>query len=106
MQKTILYQLKKAAELELTKATASSTIIEADVMQEAEEAIDALATLLGESEWFFGQSKPTLFDASVFAYTHLILDEKMGWQNNKLGDQLRPRENLVQHRNRILEMYY
>ena len=75
-------------------------------MREAEDAFDALETLLGEDEWFFRQQRPTLFDASVFAYTHLILDENMEWKDNKLGGQLGKRENLVQHRNRVLEMYY
>ena len=75
-------------------------------MHEAEEGIDALATLLGQDEWFFASQRPTIFDASVFAYTHLILDESIDWRDNKLGDQLRHRDNLVQHRNRILEMYF
>lgn len=75
-------------------------------MREAEEAMEALATLLGQDEWFFTQPKPTFFDVSVFAYTHLILDENMEWQDNKLGERLRERDNLVQHRDRIMRMYY
>ena len=75
-------------------------------MGEAEEAIEALVTLLGQAEWFFGQQKPSLFDASVFAYTHLILDENLDWKDNKLGEQLKRRESLLQHRDRILKMYY
>ena len=106
VQKTILNQLKKAATLELTKAATSDDISEVDIMREAEEAMEALTTLLGQDEWFFTQPKPTLFDVSVFAYTHLILDENMKWQDNKLGERLRERDNLVQHRDRILRMYY
>ena len=75
-------------------------------MHDVEEAIEALGTLLGQDEWFFGQAQPTLFDASVFAYTHLILDENMAWADNKLGEMLERQDNLVQHQNRILEMYY
>ena len=58
------------------------------------------------------QSGPSLFDASVFAYTHLILDsvhdgeEVMQWQVNSLKSILCRYENLVNHRKRILEMYY
>jgi hypothetical protein len=104
---TILYQLRNAAESELLKASASNKIMEIDIMGEAEEAIEALAALLDQEEWFFGQQQqPTLFDASVFAYTHLILDEHLDWKENKLGERLKRRGNLVQHRNRILEMYY
>ena len=107
VQMTILYQLRNAAESELLKASASNKILEVDIMGEAEEAIKALAALLGQKEWFFGQQQqPTLFDASVFAYTHLILDDHLDWNENKLGELLKRRENLVQHRNRILEMYY
>jgi metaxin len=106
VQTTILYQLQRAAESELIKATASDEIVESDIMQEAEEGIDALATILAEDEWFFASQRPTLFDASVFAYTQLILDENMGWQDNKLGDHLRHRSNLIQHRDRILDVYF
>jgi hypothetical protein len=106
VQRTVSYQLQKAAESEVLKASASNKISEVDIMREAEDALDALGALLGEDEWFFTQQRPTLFDASVFAYTHLALDENMDWRDNKLGDQLRRRENLVQHRDRILKMYY
>lgn len=106
VQKTILYQLQRAAESELLKASTSGKISEAEILSEFEEAVDALATLLGQDEWFFVQPTATLFDASVFAYTHLILDDGMNWEENKLGQILGMRHNLVEHRNRILEMYY
>jgi metaxin len=41
-----------------------------------------------------------LFDASVFAYTHLLLDESLNWQNTRLVDSLKKSGNLVQHRQR------
>lgn len=75
-------------------------------MQAANEAFTALSDLLDGDEWFFGLCKPSLFDASVFAYTHLILDSKMHWQDNKLEELLMEHGNLVQHRYRMLEMYY
>ena len=103
---TIAHQLKRAAESELVKASASSTILETDNMQEAEEAFEALSTLLGQDEWFFGQPKPTLLDASVFAYTYLILDDGMEWQENKLATQLEKFENLLQHEERVFEMFF
>ncbi len=106
VQTTIAYQLHRAAQHELTKSSASDTIHEKDVMQEAASSFEALASLLGDDEWFFGQHTPGLFDASVFAYTHLILDAKMRWQDNKLEGMLMEHGNLVQHRYRMLEMYY
>ena len=77
-----------------------------DLYSEAEKAIEALSILLGGDLWFFGGDKPTLFDASVFAYTHLILDEKMGWKEKKLVRALRKRENLADHRERLLVRYF
>jgi metaxin len=78
-----------------------------DLYSEAEKAFEALSILLGGDLWFFGAGDgPTLFDASVFAYTHLILDEKMGWKEKRLVRTLRKRENLVEHRERLLVRYF
>ena len=73
---------------------------------EAEEAFEALSTLLGEEEWFFGAEYPGLFDASVFAYTHLLLDEELGWVEGRLAWQLKERGNLVRHRRRVYRRCY
>lgn len=101
---TISYQLKDAATQELVKIT---PVVKAeDILQEAVDAFKALETVLGEEDWFFGGKGPGLFDASVFAYTHLLLDEGMGWRVNPLAEKLAGFHNLVGHRNRILENYY
>ncbi len=73
---------------------------------EADKAFEALSILLGGDEWFFGSEKPTLFDASVFAYTQLLLDEKLAWKEEKLCRALKRKNNLVQHRERLLVRYY
>ena len=86
---TIAHQLRRAAESEITKATATNTIVEHDITHEAVKAFDALSTLLGQDDWFFGQERPSLFDASVFAYTHLILSPSMKWRENKLAQHLK-----------------
>jgi metaxin len=100
----ISYQLKEAATQELVKIT---PVVKAeDILTEAGDAFEALSTLLGGEKWFFGSSTPTLFDASVFAYTHLLLDEGMGWRNNPLAERLATFGNLVGHRERILGKYY
>lgn len=100
----ISYQLREAATQELVKIT---PVVKAeDILQEAVEAFKALETILGEDDWFFGSKGPGLFDASVFAYTHLLLDEGMGWKHNPLVEKLAGFHNLVGHRNRILERYY
>jgi len=75
-------------------------------MRDAGEAFDALAELLGEARWFFGAERPGLFDASVFAYTHLIVGTVMRWRMNGLGEMLGRHPNLVLHQERIAEMYF
>ncbi|KAB8237414.1 hypothetical protein BDV23DRAFT_193358 [Aspergillus alliaceus] len=96
-------QLQQAARDELLK---SSQYIDASALEvEAGDAFEALSTLLDTNEHFFGRSTPGLFDAGVFAYTHLILDEGMGWKRNRLAELLQKHENLVQHRERLLKYF-
>ena len=96
--------MQRAAETELLKHT--PTIDTDDLYSEAEKAFEALSTLLGEDPWFFGNDKPALFDASVFAYTQLLLDDRMGWKEEKLCKALKARGNLVKHRERLLVRYF
>ncbi|KAK2625611.1 hypothetical protein QTJ16_004923 [Diplocarpon rosae] len=101
---SISHQLQAAAAAELLKHTA--VIDSDDLYKEADRAFEALSILLGEDAWFFGNEKPALFDASVFAYTHLLLDDGLGWKEQKLRRALRARDNLVQHRERLCVRYY
>lgn len=103
---TLAYQLRIAAEGELKKASASLVLIEPDIMHDAAEAFEALSSLLGEDEWFFGCSSAGLFDASVLAYTHLILCGDLKWRHNKLATALREHSNLVHHQKRAVQQYF
>ncbi|KAF4217467.1 hypothetical protein CNMCM8980_006052 [Aspergillus fumigatiaffinis] len=96
-------QLQHAARDELPKTSAYVDVIALEA--DAADAFEALSTLLGDNEHFFNRPNPGLFDASVFAYTHLILDEGMGWKQNRLGELLRQHGNLVQHRDRLLKFF-
>ncbi|KAJ5793769.1 hypothetical protein N7457_000368 [Penicillium paradoxum] len=96
-------QLQQAARDELLKT--ARYIDAADLEGDAAGAFEALSTLLGEDEHFFGRPNPGLFDASVFAYTQLILDDTMGWKRNRLGQLLKEHSNLVQHRDRLLKFF-
>ena len=103
---TIARDLRLAAEKELLK---HSAIISAETLyNQAEEAFAALESLLGDDKWFFGAERPGLFDANVFAYTHLLLDDGLGkgWLDTRLRDTLMSRQRLVTHRNMILEKYF
>jgi len=101
---TIAYQLRAAAEAELLKHSAIIDID--DLYGEADNAFEALSTILGENTFFFGNENPGLFDASVFAYTYLLLDEGMGWKETKMSKGLEKQQNLVQHRQRIYKTYF
>jgi len=106
VQLAISHQLREAAEKELAKTSYSSTISEEDTMRDAAKAFAAFSELLGEDEWFFGQRQPSMLDASIFAYTHLILDEDLQWGENELGRQLSQHHNLVAHRDRIMNQFF
>ncbi len=104
MRATISHQLRAAAEAELLKQ--GSVIDVDDLYSEADKAFEALSILLGEDQWFFGGEEPTLFDASVFAYTCLLLCGMMGWKEKRMVRMIRTRQNLVEHQDRILVRYY
>lgn len=106
VQLAIYHQLRDAAESELCKSSYSNTVSEEDIIRDARSAFSALSELLGEGEWFFSQSQPSMLDASIFAYTHLILDEELSWGSNGLATQIARHQNLVNHRNRVLEQYF
>ena len=102
VQIAISNQLQSAAASELSKSSYSSVVSEADIMREAVSALRALSELLGNDQWFFGQKQPSMFDASIFAYTQLILDESLPWGDNKLAEHVSQHHNLANHRDRIL----
>ena len=104
VQQATARQLRSAAQDELLKT--SALIDPGELYRRAEEAFNALATLLGDGEYFFGAGQPGLFDASLFAYTHLLLDQGLGWQATNLMDALAKHDNLVEHRNRLLKQYF
>lgn len=66
-------------------------------------ALQSLCTLLGDDDWFFGADAPGVFDAEVFAYTWLILDERLEWRDRRLAECLAGFGNLVEHRRRLYE---
>lgn len=68
----------------------------------------------GGGEWFFNANEPGLLDASVFAYTFLLVDEKgMGagqWaggeQEGRLKRMVRGRQGLARHVERVSALVY
>ena len=49
---------------------------------------------------------PGLFDASVFAYTHILLDENLDWEDKRLTKALKQYSNLAEHQRRIVEGWF
>ncbi|KAK0728462.1 hypothetical protein B0T26DRAFT_738798 [Lasiosphaeria miniovina] len=130
VQATLRHQLRRAAEAEILKTSSSAggggasaatpiLVDESAMYAGARDALDALADLLAESEtgWFFGAPSPSLFDASVFAYTHLmrrLLDGGADGEGEdlkipaRLGALVRDAGTgeLESHRSRLLEMLW
>lgn len=104
VQQTVAHQLRSAARDELLKTL--DIIDTGELYHSADDAFQALSTLLGRGQYFFDANNPGLFDASLFAYTQLILDESMGWETSTLADVLSKYSNLVEHRNRISQQYF
>ncbi|MCJ1474388.1 hypothetical protein MMC13_003046 [Lambiella insularis] len=100
---TLSRALQAAALAELL--TTSSTISADSLIRDADGAFSALSTLLGDEEWFFGAEQPGLFDASVFAYTYLLIDG-IEWRDDLLRKTLEEYQNLVEHKDRIGQKSY
>ncbi|KAI0838711.1 hypothetical protein F5Y06DRAFT_267616 [Hypoxylon sp. FL0890] len=100
---TILYQLRHAAEAEILRSLGTPAVDSRALYEGAREAFEALSTVLDTESWFFGVSDPSLFDATVFAYTHLLLDERLAWVDQTLTAMVKEFPNLVEHRDRILQ---
>jgi metaxin len=104
VQATLAYDLRKAAREELLKT--SNIIDEEDLFDGAEKAFETLSILLGDDETYAEDSQPGLFDASVFAYTHLLLNEQLKWRNTRMSESLKRFGNLVRHQQRLLGFYF
>ena len=97
-------QLRGIARSELLKQY--SVIDSEAIFRGSDSAFEALSTLLNEDHYFFGKANPGLFDAGVFAYTNLLLNERLSWKETSMKDGLEKRPNLVEHRERILQAYF
>ncbi|KEY68938.1 hypothetical protein S7711_04604 [Stachybotrys chartarum IBT 7711] len=97
------HTLHAAATEEILKATRRQHLAPAQLYTDAAAALGSLSTLLGDDEWFFAGDAPGVFDAEVFAYTYLILDESLDWRDRALAYCLLRFDNLVQHRSRLYQ---
>lgn len=101
---SLAHQLRNAAREELLKTEA---IIDGQQLyKRADKAFKSLSVLLGENKFFFGQTTPGLFDASLFAYTQIVLDDHLDFKTPTLRSALQQHGNLVQHRARLIEGFF
>ncbi|KIX99145.1 uncharacterized protein Z520_04721 [Fonsecaea multimorphosa CBS 102226] len=101
---SLAHQLQAAAREELLKI---NTVIDPQQLySQAEQAFRSLSVLLADDQFFFGQSTPGLFDASLFAYTQIILDNHLFFETRTLNSSLKKYHNLVEHRNRLLRGFF
>lgn len=101
---SLAQQLQSAAKEELLK---TSVVIDAQELYiQAEQAFEALSTLLAGDKFFFSQTTPGLFDASLFAYTQIILDDRLDFTNPILKSALQRHDNLIKHRDRLIRGFF
>lgn len=74
--------------------------------KECERAFSALSQLLGNDLFFSTADHPSLFDASVFAYTNVLLDKQLAFSEWRMVEGLKNFSNLVQHQQRIYKLYF
>ncbi|KAK5095402.1 hypothetical protein LTR70_003566 [Exophiala xenobiotica] len=107
VQATLAHQLQAAAREQLLRTR--SFIDQEDIYQSADAAFSSLATVFAGQKFFNGSDAPGLFDVSLFAYTHLLLNlakrerDAPVWTNEALLEILLRHQSLVQHRQRVLD---
>jgi len=85
--------------------------------KDAEDAFEALSNLLGEKDWYSQtenstkeEQQPGLLDASVFAYTHVVLRLFASLSVGSPGERLRTSitrcSNILEHHDRIARQYF
>ena len=114
---SIEHTLTTAAQEQLILSTPRARIDVDDIYARAALSLDCFATALANEEAMFGEGSawvlggddrgnPTLVDAALFAYTHLLLDESMGWKDKRLVRSVERFAPLRRHHDRIMREFY
>lgn len=103
LRASLHHTLHAAATSEILKTTRCTHISPPQLYADAAAALRSLSAILADDNWFFGASGPGLFDADVFAYTYLMLDDALAWRDTALAGCLDGLHNLRRHRNRLYE---
>ncbi len=113
VQRSVEHSLTTAAHEQLVSSSRNGVPDIDDIYARAAQAFEAFYLILEGAaeaeEWLFGgdeKGRPTLLDAALFAYTHLLLDESMGWKDQRLVRFVQKCEVLRRHRERMLREFY
>lgn len=111
VQKSIEHTLTTAVQEQLILGTPRGRIDVDDIYARAGLALESFATALAKDDdwWILGgdnDGRPTLVDAALFAYTHLLLDKNMGWKDKRLVRRVERFAPLRQHHDRIMREFY
>lgn len=100
-------QLQAAAKEQLLRTR--PFIDASEIYEQVDAAFVALSTLLGNQDFFSDANTPGLFDASLVAYTHLILHfadakraSRVRWKDDTLSCLLSRHKSLLAHRDKVL----
>ncbi|KAF3201617.1 hypothetical protein TWF106_002779 [Orbilia oligospora] len=99
-------QMRQAAIDAIRKSSTSTSHTATDIYERAIEAFRALSILLSGDTWFFGAPEAGMFDAEVFAYTHLLLNLEIGGSGREVVEGLGGFGNLVEHEERIRRRWF
>ncbi|PWW78279.1 hypothetical protein C7212DRAFT_358275 [Tuber magnatum] len=102
----LLRQTKAAARQQVLQAHPGGVLDPRKIYAGAGDALEAISAILGKDTWFFGSRDPGLFDASVFAYTHPILNLRWHSEEDALFRAVMGHENLLGHERRIRVKFF
>lgn len=103
----LAHQLQTAAREQVLRTR--SRIDAEEIYEAADSAFSALATALSDNSFSSKTNSPSLFDVTLFSYTHLLLrfgqnsQSLIRWSNTALLDILLQHEKLVSHSQRVLD---
>ncbi|KAI8992659.1 hypothetical protein BDB01DRAFT_755837 [Pilobolus umbonatus] len=90
-------------------------LVREEIYEDASQTLEALSIKLGDHDYFFNSSEPTMVDAVIFSHLHCILSMPMIISNQYTDEQkrqastlhqlVRKYDNLVNYAKRIYEQY-
>ncbi|KTW29409.1 hypothetical protein T552_01361 [Pneumocystis carinii B80] len=93
------WQLQNQIKKKLSVRQKNGLLNAKEIYADASHALHALSIKLGQDQWFFGTEVPSYIDATLFAYTYLVLSINL--PEDTLSHEVKKYENLVKHAERV-----